>query len=395
MADWVVETMLGQGSFAVVYACRHKETGARVALKVARPSLGTEGNIRFEREAQALRLVDHPNVVRLLGRTEIDGLPALVLPLADGTLAGFLVVNAPIPIERGLLIFRSILDGVAAIHAKGILHRDLKPGNILLGEEPERTVWVADLSLARIASQASPMSMNGPMGTAGFMAPEQVDVALVDAEDVGPRADVFALGCILYELACGSPPFPGQNIREILNKTRAGIFTPPHVARPDLPPAVVKTIRRCMAFDPESRPANCAEIRAILDGGSTPPLRTYATPLLAVALLVALPAPTLFGIWLGREPCTAPARWGMPDLGARADACGERSASFAYADDDASFCGYVMDRLRHAGWVTSPDASTAVRGEDLLRIDCGRGPHGNLVDLREPSAAEGARRPPQ
>ena len=201
-----IEGILGEGAMAVVYRARHRELGSLHAIKKLKV---TDGTVR-ERLVQEGRLqssLQHPNVLSVTDLLSIDGCPALVMEYVHGpTLADFLKQHRP-SIEQCDALARDILRGVAAAHAHGMVHRDLKPGNILIAVTEDSLVpKIADFGLAKVIGKPSsgPLTKSGvTMGTPAYMAPEQIQ----DFRSVDERADVFSLGAILYELVCGQPCF--------------------------------------------------------------------------------------------------------------------------------------------------------------------------------------------
>jgi serine/threonine-protein kinase len=266
---FVVEERLGQGGMASVYRVRHAALGSLHALKVL--------ELRFESVRQRLVLegqvqarLAHPNIVAVTDLVEVEGAPGLILEYVAGpSLDAWLRDHRPDPVTIELL-FRGILDGVAHAHRHGLVHRDLKPGNVLLAEVEGRLVpKVADFGLAKLLSDDAPgRTRSGlAMGTPGYMAPEQIR----SAKDADRRADVFSLGCVLYELWCGTPPFRGDSIVDALVAIEARDFVPARTIRPDLPDAVESAIARCLEPDPADRFASAGELREHLYPGSPAP----------------------------------------------------------------------------------------------------------------------------
>lgn len=266
---------LGAGAMGEVYRARDGRDGAEVALKVLPAALAADpGRVRrFEREAEAAARVVHPHVLRLLDFGVADGTHYLVSELLQGETLKARLARGPLPGRAELLrLALGLVDGLAALHAAGVVHRDLKPENLFV---TERGLKILDLGLARLddAERADgTLSENGTtpgtvLGTAGYMAPEQVRGQATDQ-----RADVFALGAIIYELASGRRAFPGETAIDramaILRDDVAPLPQPPVV------PGLEVLIRRCLAKAPEQRYASAhqlaLELRALDEGTLAP-----------------------------------------------------------------------------------------------------------------------------
>ena len=269
---FVVEAELGRGGLAVVYRVRHRTLGTHHALKVLTVTQRSVVD-RLVQEGVLQARLAHPNIVAVTDVLDVEGAPGLLMEHVDGgTLADLLDRGAP-PLDEALRLFRGVLAAVEHAHAQGVIHRDLKPANVLLAPSPAGPVpKVADFGLAKVLHGETRALDSGPraatragvaMGTPNYMAPEQVrDAATVDA-----RADVFALGCVLYELATGRMAFEGPDVLTIYNRTATGSFPPIDALGLALPRAVTDTIRAALQVDPAHRPQSCAALRAILDGG--------------------------------------------------------------------------------------------------------------------------------
>ncbi|MCA8925949.1 MAG: serine/threonine protein kinase, partial [Planctomycetes bacterium] len=196
-----VERVLGRGGMGVVYAVRHPGSPALVALKTLEASAPGMARERFLREVQLLRRVDHPHVLGLLdaGQTP-DGRVYLVTELVPGQTLRDQCKGAPLSPGQTLRVMRALCDAVRALHAQGILHRDLKPDNVIL--RPDGSPILLDFGIARADEVARLTKTGEVLGTPAFMSPEQVD-----GQGVDERADVYGLGAILFYLLSGRPPF--------------------------------------------------------------------------------------------------------------------------------------------------------------------------------------------
>jgi tRNA A-37 threonylcarbamoyl transferase component Bud32/tetratricopeptide (TPR) repeat protein len=236
--------VLGKGGMGIVYKARQESLNRLVALKVLlAPEFHDTGQLaRFRNEAEAIARLQHPHILQVFDSGAHDRLPYLVLEYAEGgTLAQRLRTDPPPPREASRLI-ETLARAVHAIHQCGLVHRDLKPSNILL----TRDGWpkVADFGLARLRDGATGDTATGAIvGSAGYMAPEQ---AQGRTREVGPPADVWALGAILYELLTGRPPFLGATFTDTLLQIIAEEPAPPRRLRPEVPPALEAICLRCL-----------------------------------------------------------------------------------------------------------------------------------------------------
>jgi serine/threonine-protein kinase len=247
--------LLGEGGIAQVYKARHRVLGSLHAIKVV--TAGGQGVARrLLREGSIQAQLRHPNVVAVTDVIDIRGHTALVLEYVEGiTLQQLLMERGVLPVEEALALYAQILAGVGAAHAAGVLHRDLKPANVLLAPGPSGLMAkVADFGLAKVVMDDAPAQPGDTvqglvMGTPGYMAPEQVgEAATADA-----RADVFALGVLLYEMLCGVQPFTGADVGSTLRNTLRGQYPPLRTMRPDLPAPVLAAVERALALERADR----------------------------------------------------------------------------------------------------------------------------------------------
>jgi serine/threonine-protein kinase len=263
---YTVLSLLGEGGMAAVYAVRHNTLGSRHALKLLK--IENEGiQRRLVAEGQVQASLRHPNIVSVTDVLIVDGQIGLLMEHIDGpALDAWLREHRPSQ-KDALALFRGILAGVSRAHRAGLVHRDLKPGNVLLDSADGLTIpKVADFGLAKILADnegGHSRTRSGlPMGTPQFMAPEQIR----SAKEVDTRADIFALGCILYVLICGQVPFEDPDLLELFNKIATGRYTPPSALVRGLDPRVDATLRACLEFDRERRPPDCEAVRRMLYG---------------------------------------------------------------------------------------------------------------------------------
>jgi len=280
--------MLGQGGASVVYRAEHIDLMKPVAVKVLKPELSSleEAMERFQREARAVSRLDHPNVVRVtdFGRTS-NGSLFLVMELVQGQCLAEVLRSRPIlPTSMVVSIAMEVLEGLAHAHEHGLVHRDLKPDNVMVDYSGGRIVAkVLDFGIAKVIEERCDGSLTQPgrvFGTPRYMAPEQAKGAAVDA-----RADLYAVGVCLYEMLSGRPPFPGEHAIEILQKVLNE--TPPRLVLEPCPTMrterVAAVVERAMHKDPAQRYRSAAEMSAALRdcfflGGPAPRLHQPHAP---------------------------------------------------------------------------------------------------------------------
>ncbi|MBV1862171.1 MAG: serine/threonine protein kinase, partial [Nannocystaceae bacterium] len=248
---------LGVGAVATVFRIEDA-SGNAFAGKILHASRRGEDDAasRFAREAEVVRAVEHANVVRVHGRVEVGGEDVLLMELVDGpTLQHVVACDAPLDAERVLALGLGVARGLAAAHDAGVIHRDLKPANILLA--PGDTPKIADFGMARAASLAGvDRSALTVLGTPDYMAPESLDPLAVDA-----RSDLYALGCILFELALGHPPFSGATSFGVLEQHR----TVPVPAMPSVDSGLAALIQQLLEKTPADRVQSASAVGDLLE----------------------------------------------------------------------------------------------------------------------------------
>lgn len=261
---WQVESVVGQGGMAVVYAVRHVVLGTRHALKVL--SVHNAALVeRMLREGRLQGAIRHTNVVGVMDFVDVDGAPGLVLELVDGpSLEEWLARGRPAMevIDR---IGRGLLSGLEAAHRHGLVHRDLKPANVLLAVGDDGLVpKITDFGLVKALGEglAGVTRPGALLGTPGYMAPEQ----LRDPSTVDARADLFSLGAVLYELVTGRTAFAGSDTIALYRQMAERRFTPVREIVPDVPPEIEAAISAALEPDPADRVADAASLRALWTG---------------------------------------------------------------------------------------------------------------------------------
>ena len=297
-----VKSLLGMGGMGAVYLVHDKELDRDVALKLIRSDIAEDADAleRFKREIQLSSRVTHPNVLRVFDLGEMDGIKFLTMQFVDGRdLSTILKKQGKLPTDRLLSVFRQTAEGLKAAHDQGVIHRDLKPQNIML--DASDRVFVTDFGLAKSAEQSGMTQTGAVIGTPFYMSPEQVK-----GESVGPQSDIFALGVILYQMAAGTVPFGGATPFEVMISR---IQRPPKPVRelnPELPVYIQKIIERCLMVDRGLRYQNVREILDDLDAQTvkTTMLRRtrsqrWVRPAAAAVVLAVLLAAG--GLWLYRK----------------------------------------------------------------------------------------------
>jgi serine/threonine protein kinase len=244
--------VLGVGGMGVVFRAEDPLLRRQVALKTMRPELAarTENRERFLREAQAAAAIEHDHIVPIYQVGEDRGIPFLAMPLLRGeTLDERLHREGRPGLPEALRIVRETAEGIAAAHERGLVHRDIKPSNIWL-EAPRGRVRILDFGLARFADESPGLTRVGAIvGTPAYMSPEQAGGRPLD-----PRSDLFSLGCVLYRLATGEPPFRGPDPIATLVAVATARPRPPSAINADLPQAFSDLILSLLEKDPSRRP---------------------------------------------------------------------------------------------------------------------------------------------
>jgi hypothetical protein len=292
LGDYELLEPLGEPSgMGVVYRARQVPLDREVALKVVRPDrTNSETSARFFVEMQAVARLAHPNIVRAYDAGEVDGQWFLVMELLTGTsLAQLLERHGAVPIAAACELVRQAAVGLHDAHRQGMVHRDVKPGNLFLTFLGE--VKVLDFGLARLQPEGPGderwTTAHHVMGSVNYMAPEQVVTPL----DVDPRADLYALGATLYHLLTGRPPFSAPRYNTRAEKQRGHVYDPvPPVRdfRPEVPPELAALVERLLAKDPAARCSTAAEVAGALwkftRGANLPALLGIEIPAGAEAL---------------------------------------------------------------------------------------------------------------
>jgi eukaryotic-like serine/threonine-protein kinase len=261
-----VEQRIGAGGWAIVFLGRHAQTHEPVALKVLRPEFARcVGAERFHREIALLAGLDHPNILRLVVSGQAGELPYYVMPYAEGrSLRDRLTHDAQLPLGDALEVASGVAAALDYAHARHVVHRDIKPDNVLF---QSGRPMVADFGIARAIVQAGGDSLSSSgliPGTPEYMSPEQA----AGSHDLDGRSDFYSLGCVLYEMLAGQPPFTGASVQAILARHAHEAPPPLRVVRPDVPAQVARAIEAALAKRPGLRPACGSALVALLQGVS-------------------------------------------------------------------------------------------------------------------------------
>ena len=292
---YTVEREIGRGGMATVYLCSDLRDGGKVAVKVLRPELGSAVVVeRFLREIAFASELDHPQIPKVLDSGVVGELPFYVMNYIEGeSLRALLDRERQLPIEEAIRITQEVVKPTAYAHARGIVHRDIKPGNILLSKD---TVYVLDFGVARaiMASADESLTSTGvAVGTPAYMSPEQ---ALAD-HHVDARSDIYSLGCVVYEMIAGIPPFVGATAQAVMSRRFIAPPPPLHEARESVPSAVENAVMKALTRSAADRWQTASAFGDALSGAATSPSvqayqetlarrkRNVAIAIAAVALL--------------------------------------------------------------------------------------------------------------
>ena len=318
LGTYEVISLLGAGGMGEVYRARDKKLDRQVAIKVLPPHLASQSEwmLRFEREANAVAALSHPNILSIYALGQESGATYAVMELLEGETLRERIKRKALPWREAIRVGSAVADGLAAAHARGIIHRDIKPENIFLTADGQ--IKILDFGLARmkqiLTSQAETLAsaeylQTRPgtlMGTIGYMSPEQVR-----GEEVDAPGDIFSLGCVLMEMLTGQRPFQRDTAAETMAAILRDESPPLKVEEQDLPEELVRIVKRCLEKAPADRYQSARDLMLDLRSLLTQPLtagRPAATPaprprlrmkrrlwpVMAMALLLALGA---LGFW--------------------------------------------------------------------------------------------------
>ncbi|MFD8316069.1 protein kinase domain-containing protein [Kitasatospora purpeofusca] len=252
--------ILGVGGMATVWRGVDHVLGRQVAVKVLNGGLADDPRFaeRFGREAQHAAMLVHPRIAMVFDSGVDQGSPYIVMELVQGRSLAVLLAQRPgLPVEQAVGIAAAVCEGLAHAHAAGLVHRDVKPGNIMITHDGG--VKVVDFGIARAGSSHNLTQTASVLGTAAYLSPEQATASPLDG-----RTDLYAVGCVLTEMLTGAPPFEAETPVAIAYKHVGELPLPPSARRPGLPPALDAAVLRLLAKHPAGRPADAAAARAEL-----------------------------------------------------------------------------------------------------------------------------------
>ena len=248
VGEYRVTGYIGAGGMGEVYCAEHSKIGRRAAVKILTHTSGTDASLeRFFNEAQIQSNLRHPNISTLYDFTEINCQPCIIMEYVDGpTLAERIRPSGPLPLREIVYIFEAVVEAIAYIHNKGVVHRDIKSNNIKISSNGE--VKLLDFGIAKSEASQQLTATGAVIGTLQYLSPEQLMGGVADA-----RSDIWALGVLLYEMAVGRVPFEATTFGELCRKIQRVEYVAPAVLNPTIPPEIANIINRCLRKNPADR----------------------------------------------------------------------------------------------------------------------------------------------
>jgi YVTN family beta-propeller protein len=264
-AGYRIEGEIGRGGMGVVYRARHLALDRECALKLITPALSNDARFRerFQRESRVAASLEHPNVVPVDHAGDADGILYLAMRLVDGTdLRRMVEAGGLLDLGRAARVLGGVAAGLDAAHARGLIHRDVKPANVLIeATDGDERVFLTDFGVSRATGKGGTVTSSGELlGSPDYMAPEQIA-----GDPVDHRADIYALGCLLHFTLTGQPPFPRDNDMAKLFAHGNAPRPRPSQILPSLPAAVDRVVAQAMAVSPERRYQNAGQLAADLE----------------------------------------------------------------------------------------------------------------------------------
>jgi serine/threonine-protein kinase len=300
---WEILGLIGSGGMGTVYRARDRELDEDVALKVLRAEVLSPADLeRFLREVKLSRKVTHKNVARVFELAEHGGRRFFTMELVEGeSLRGHLERSGRLSVDAVVGVGVAVCRGLAAAHDEGVIHRDLKPDNVLVSKGGR--IAITDFGIASSLERGSDKETSAFVGTPHYMAPEQVE----GSKDIDGRADIYALGVMLFELAVGTPPFEAKTPLAVAALRLTKAAPDPKSLRPDLPDGLARIINKCLRRDPGERYATAAEVEAALlsetASGSAPSVMPPAPLSTAEVVVTSIPAhPPMRGVRIAVLP---------------------------------------------------------------------------------------------
>jgi tetratricopeptide (TPR) repeat protein/tRNA A-37 threonylcarbamoyl transferase component Bud32 len=314
---YTLERELGGGGMSRVFVADETALGRKVVVKVLPPELAAGVSVdRFKREIQMAARLQHPHIVPVLSAGETNGLPYYTMPFVDGSSLRARLADGPLPIGEAVGVLKEVARALAYAHELGVVHRDIKPDNVLLtrGSAVVTDFGIAKaLSASRLESDESTTltALGTSLGTPAYMAPEQG----AGDPSTNHRADIYAFGCMAYELLCGEQPFHGRTPHKLMAAHMAEVPRSIAERRLDTPPALAELVTRCLEKEPELRPQSAAEVARVLDSVTSSGTTPSAPAILAGRIHIG----RAFAFWAGATAAVLLTAWaatvviGLPD----------------------------------------------------------------------------------
>ncbi len=299
-----IEALLGEGGMGAVYKAYDTELGRTVALKLVRPELATSPQTmqRFKQELLLASKISHKNILRIHDLGDAGGVKFITMALVEGTdLSGLIEKGGRLPFDRALKFTRQLCSALEAAHNEGVVHRDLKPQNILIDQSDN--IYVSDFGLAKsLESEATMMTRTGQiLGTPRYMSPEQVE-----AREVDHRADIYSMGLIVYEMFTADIPFRGESAMQLMYQRVTAAPQDPRTIFPEMPDYLANIILKCLERDPARRYQTAREVLDDLDAQNIPTLSPSTT-----ATITPAPKPKPGSATISIEIPRPTGRWGI------------------------------------------------------------------------------------
>jgi YVTN family beta-propeller protein len=380
LAGYRIDELLGRGGMGVVYLAQDLSLERRVALKLLAPELSSEEGFRerFLRESRLAASIDHPNVIPIYEAGELDGTLFIAMRYVEGSDLKRLLEQEPLEPARALGLLEQVADGLDVAHEHGLVHRDVKPSNVLVAAQGGREhVYLADFGLSRRLAVAGAVERSHFSGSADYVAPEQVQRKPLDG-----RADLYALGCVLYECLTGRPPLQRDTVAATLFAHLEDDPAPASEENPALPTDLDPVLARALAKEPDERQSSCGELveearEALGIAAPRPGWRhlsrntKLALALIALAVAAAAAVPALLLTGGGSAQAEAPSY--DPTLAVTVDSLqridpktNELVATFPAGDDPVGIAtgeGSVWTASKLDGTATRIDPATGVPSE--------------------------------
>ncbi len=356
IGEYLVTDYVGQGQMGEVYKGRHVQDGTIVALKLLPEHLLSDPDAkrRFKRGADAWSSLDHPNICRIYGAKKTpEGRSYLILSFCDGETLQAKIARGKCDMRESLEIIRDVAGGLAHAHKKGVIHRDIKPANLMF--DKDGVVKIVDFGLAKFGDTTDSSTTASP-GTVLYMSPEQLNGDRVDG-----RADIFALGDVLYEMLTGAHPFYAERLQTVMYRVCNDYPRPLAELLPDTPATLQEIIDRALQKDPETRYQTAGEMRdnlqAVIDGGNLPKQKRPRSKRMWIAAAAATVAAIVTAIILMQHE-TEPVGVAVV-AGATTGTADERALALGLAHDLSDRARYFA-RDDRSIWVVTPDRLTGV-----------------------------------